>query len=106
MCRYVWSDSESSDDEASGVKRNLKAMDPPSHEHIIDEEEIQQEQATIEAIPSQLEKQDKAFSQDFSDLIKIDSKTGKLNKDVVYLDLASMEKGDIFVSNGAATSVM
>lgn len=93
---YVWSDSESSDDEASGVKRNLKAMDPPSHEHIIDEEEIQQEQATMEAIPSQLEKQDKAFSQDFSDLIKIDSKTGKLNKDVVYLDLASMEKGDIF----------
>ena len=65
-----------------------------------DEVEAEQEQIGVEVIPSELEKRDKNTSEDFSELIKIESKAGKLNKDVVYLNIASMKSGDIFVSFG------
>ena len=65
-----------------------------------DEVEAEQEQIGVEVIPSELEKRDKKTSEDFSELIKIESKAGKLNKDVVYLNIASMKSGDIFVSFG------
>ena len=65
-----------------------------------DEDETEHAQIGVEVIPSELEKRDKNIFEDFSELIKIDSKAGKLNKDVVYLNIASMKTGDIFVSTG------
>ena len=119
ICRNVWSESEyeSSDDEATGAEKILEVMDLPYKDqphakgdssYIVneededdeDEEETEQTQTEVEVIPSELEKRDKNISEDFSELIKIESKAGKLNKDVVYLNIASMKSGDIFVSTG------
>ena len=115
MCRELDSESTSYD-ELPVSEKTLQATNSPSEyqklvkgkcdnitkekTNIIDEKEIQQEQAKMEVIPSELEKRDQAESVDFSELIQTDSKTGKLHKDVVYLNIASMESGDIFVSNG------
>lgn len=66
--------------------------------NVIHEKGIRQEQAKMETTPTELEKRDHAESVDFSELLQTDSKTGKLNKDVVYLNIASLERGDIFVS--------
>ena len=73
--------------------------------NVIHEKGIRQEQAKMETTPTELEKRDQAESVDFSELLQTDSKTGKLNKDVVYLNIASMERGDIFVSNGITGTV-
>lgn len=64
-----------------------------------DKDFTEQERSVVEAIPVELEKRDKNIFEDFSELIKTETKTGKLNKDVVYLNIASMKSGDIFVSN-------
>ena len=47
--------------------------------------------------PAELERKDKP-TDNFSELLKMDAKAGKLNKDVVYLDVACMKAGDVFVS--------
>ena len=116
--RNVLSESEyeSSDDERTGAEKILEAMDLPYKDqphakgdssYIVNEEdeddendEEEQKQAEAEIIPAELEKRDKNTSEDFSELIKIESQAGKLNKDVVYLNIASMKSGDIFVSTG------
>ena len=63
-----------------------------------EEEEPEDKQPEVEITPSELERRDKRASENFSELIKTESELGKLNKDVVYLNIASMKSGDIFVS--------
>lgn len=122
ISRNYWSESESefSEDEATGAEKILEAMDLPykdqphakgASSYILndvdeddeDDEETEQQPTEVEVIPAELEKRDKNISEDFSELIQIESKTGKLNKDVVYLNIASMKSGDIFVSTGKRT---
>ena len=62
------------------------------------EEETETKQPEVEIVPTELERRDKQVSENFSELIKSESETGKLNKDVVYLNIATMRSGDIFVS--------
>ena len=116
-----WDSDSTSDDELLESETALQTSNSPyeyqtlvkgkfdnianENTNVNDEKEIKQEQAKMEITPSELEKQDQAESIDFSELIQTDSKTGKLNKDVVYLNIASMESGDIFVSNGITGTV-
>ena len=121
MYRNTWSESEyeSSDDEKNGAEKILEAMDLPYKDqphakgdssYIFnedDEEEEEEEEPkqteAAEILPAELEKRDNNIFEDFSELIKIESRAGKLNKDVVYLNIASMKSGDIFVSTNSQT---
>ena len=121
MYRNTWSESEyeSSDDEKNGAEKILEAMDLPYkdqphakgdssyilNEDDEDEEEEEEPKQTeaAEILPAELEKRDNNIFEDFSELIKIESRAGKLNKDVVYLNIASMKSGDIFVSTNSQT---
>lgn len=111
-----WDSESTSDDELLESETTLQTSNSPyeyqtlvkgkydntanENTNVIDEKGIKQEQAKMETTPTELEKRDQAESVDFSELLQTDSKTGKLNKDVVYLNIASLERGDIFVSNG------
>ena len=106
------SDSESDlEDDVTGPEKILEVMelsykDEPhakgdisyvlNEEHEEDEEE--EEQPKVETVPTELERRDKQVSENFSELMKSESETGKLNKEVVYLNIASMKSGHIFVS--------
>ena len=63
-----------------------------------EEDEEEEKQPEVEIVPTELERRDKQVSENFSELIKSESATGKLNKEVIYLNIASMKNGDIFVS--------
>ena len=63
---------------------------------VVEEEEEEVEQEEDATAPSELERRDKP-TDNFSELLKMDAKAGKLNKEVVYLDVASMKAGDVFV---------
>lgn len=114
ILRALMSDSESDlEDDVTGAEKILEVMelsykDEPhakgdisyvlnevDEEH---EEETEAKQAEVEILPTELERRDKQIPENFSELIKSKSETGKLNKDVVYLNIASMKSGDIFVS--------
>ena len=110
------SESESdSEDEVTGAEKILEAMelsykDKPHAKgdtsYIVNEEDEEDEDEDgteeklpeIKIVPTELERRDKRVSENFTELIKSESETGKLNKDVVYLNIASMKSGDIFVS--------
>ncbi|KAJ7374066.1 hypothetical protein OS493_009397 [Desmophyllum pertusum] len=112
--RATMSESESdSEDEVTGAEKILEAMelsykDEPHAKgdtsYIVNEEDEEDEDEDgteeklpeIEIVPTELERRDKRVSENFTELIKSESKTGKLNKDVVYLNIASMKSGDIF----------
>lgn len=116
-----WDSESTSDDELLESETTLQTSNSPyeyqtlvkgkydntanENTNVIDEKGIKQEQAKMETTPTELEKRDQAESVDFSELLQTDSKTGKLNKDVVYLNIASLERGDIFVSNGITGTV-
>ncbi|XP_074636906.1 uncharacterized protein LOC141895065 [Acropora palmata] len=107
-----WDSESTSDDELLESETTLQTSNSPyeyqtlvkgkydntanENTNVIDEKGIRQEQAKMETTPTELEKRDQAESVDFSELLQTDSKTGKLNKDVVYLNIASMKRGDIF----------
>ena len=117
MSESEWSDSEG---EIAGAERILEVMAVPykdaphakgDTDYIVNEEdeddkaeveaEVQQpvvQQPVVQTAPSELERRDKRASESFSELIETESKAGKLNKDVVYLNIASLKNGDIFVS--------
>ena len=112
MSESEWSDSEG---EIAGAERILEVMAVPykdaphakgDTDYIVNEEdeddkaEVQAEvqQPVVQTAPSELERRDKRASESFSELIETESKAGKLNKDVVYLNIASLKNGDIFVS--------
>jgi len=100
------------EDDVTGAKKILEVMelsykDEPHamgdisyvlNEEDEEEEETEAKQPEVEIVPTELERRDKQVSENFSELIKSESETGKLNKDVVYLNIASMKSGDIFVS--------
>ena len=71
-----------------------------------EEEEEPKQTEAAEMLPAELEKRDNNIFEDFSELIKIESRDGKLNKDVVYLNIASMKSGDIFVSTYSQTELL
>ena len=123
MYRNTWSESEyeSSDDDKNSAEKILEAMDLPYkdqphakgdssyilNEDDEDEEEEEPKQTkAAEILPAELEKRDNNIFEDFSELIKIESRAGKLNKDVVYLNIASMKSGDIFVSTYSQTEML
>ena len=112
------SDSESdSDDDVTGTEKILEVMELSYKEephakgdisYVLNEEDEEDEgeetdvkHPEVEIIPTKLERRDKQVSENFSELIKSESDTGKLNKDVVYLNIASMKRGDIFVSESS-----
>lgn len=100
------------EDDVTGAEKILEVMelsykDEPHakgdisyvlNEEDEEEEETEAKQPEVEIVPTELERRDKQVSENFSELIKSESETGKLNKDVVYLNIASMKSGDIFVS--------
>ncbi|RMX37481.1 hypothetical protein pdam_00023474 [Pocillopora damicornis] len=105
-----WSDSEG---EIAGAERILEVMAVPykdaphakgDTDYIVNEEdeddkaevEAEVQQPVVQTAPSELERRDKRASESFSELIETESKAGKLNKDVVYLNIASLKNGDIF----------
>ena len=106
------SDSESDlEDDVTGNEKILEVMelsykDEPHAKgdisYVLNEEdeehEEEEKQAEVETVPTELERRDKHVSENFSELIKSESATGKLNKEVIYLNIASMKSGDIFVS--------
>ena len=119
LIRYSTSGSESDEDDdniTEGVsgrdtrlpyKDQARTMDYKGY--IIDEDRTDEEdKGTIpagqgnevrdEIGPSELERRDKRNSENFSELMKTESQSGKLNKEVVYLNIATMKCGDIFVS--------
>ena len=116
ILRASMSDSESDlEDDVTGAEKILEVMelsykDEPHAKgdisYVLNEEDEEHEeeketdakQAEVEILPTELERRDKQVSENFSELIKSKSETGKLNKDVVYLNIASMKSGDIFVS--------
>ena len=103
-----------SEDDVAGAEKILEVMEVPYKDephakgdssyvlNEVDEEDEDEDepepQPEIENVPTELEKRDKQVSENFSELIKNESEKGKLNKDVVYLNIASMKNGDIFVS--------
>ena len=112
MSESEWSDSEG---EIGGAERILEVMAVPykdaphakgDTDYIVNEEdeddkaevEAEVQQPVVQTAPSELERRDKRASESFSELIETESKAGKLNKDVVYLNIASLKNGDIFVS--------
>ena len=112
MSESEWSDSEG---EIAGAERILEVMAVPYKDaphakgdtnYIVNEEdeddkaevEAEVQQPVVQTAPSELERRDKRASESFSELIETESKAGKLNKDVVYLNIASLKNGDIFVS--------
>lgn len=112
MSESEWSDSEG---EIAGAERILEVMAVPykdaphakgDTDYIVSEEdeddkaevEAEVQQPVVQTAPSELERRDKRASESFSELIETESKAGKLNKDVVYLNIASLKNGDIFVS--------
>ena len=112
MSESEWSDSEG---EIAGAERILEVMAVPykdaphakgDTDYIVNEEdeddkaevEAEVQQPVVQTAPSELERRDKRASESFSELIETESKAGKLNKDVVYLNIASLKNGDIFVS--------
>ena len=112
MSESEWSDSEG---EIAGAERILEVMAVPykdaphakgDTDYIVNEEdeddkaevEAEVQQPVVQTAPSELERRDKTASESFSELIETESKAGKLNKDVVYLNIASLKNGDIFVS--------
>ena len=112
MSESEWSDSEG---EIAGAERILEVMAGPykdaphakgDTDYIVNEEdeddkaevEAEVQQPVVQTAPSELERRDKRASESFSELIETESKAGKLNKDVVYLNIASLKNGDIFVS--------
>ena len=112
MAESEWSDSEG---EIAGAERILEVMAVPykdaphakgDTDYIVNEEdeddkaevEAEVQQPVVQTAPSELERRDKRASESFSELIETESKAGKLNKDVVYLNIASLKNGDIFVS--------
>ena len=112
MSESEWSDSEG---EIAGAERILEVMAVPykdaphakgDTDYIVNEEdeddkaevEAEVQQPVVQTVPSELERRDKRASESFSELIETESKAGKLNKDVVYLNIASLKNGDIFVS--------
>ena len=106
------SDSESDlEDNVTGPEKILEVMelsykDEPHAKgdisYVLNEEdeddEEEEEQPKVEIVPTELERRDKQVSENFSELMKSESETGKLNREVVYLNIASMKSGDIFVS--------
>ena len=106
------SDSESDlEDDVTGSEKILEVMelsykDEPHAKGDIsyvlngedEEDEEEEKQPEVEIVPTELERRDKQVSENFSELIKSESATGKLNKEVIYLNIASMKNGDIFVS--------
>ena len=111
MSESEWSDSG----EIAGAERILEVMAAPykdaphakgDTDYIVNEEdeddkaevEAEVQQPVVQTAPSELERRDKRASESFSELIETESKAGKLNKDVVYLNIASLKNGDIFVS--------
>lgn len=118
------SESESdSEDGVTGAEKILEVMKLPyrdephakggisyvlneEDEEDEEEEETEAKQPEVEVVPTELEKRDKQVSENFSELIKRESETGKLNKDVVYLNIASMKSGDIFVSDSTQIYVI
>ena len=118
------SDSESDlEDDVTGAEKILEVMelshkDEPhakgdisyvlneEDEEYEEEKETEAKQAEVEILPTELERRDKQVSENFSELIKSKSETGKLNKDVVYLNIASMKSGDIFVSESTEISMI
>ena len=100
------------EDDVTGAEKILEVMelsykDEPHakgdisyvlNEEDEEEEETEAKQPEVEIVPTELERRDKQVSENFSELIKSESETGKLNKDVVYLHITSMKSGDIFVS--------
>lgn len=112
MSESEWSDSEG---EIGGAERILEVMAVPykdaphakgDTDYIVNEEdeddkaevEAEVQQPVVQTAPSELERRDKRASESFSELIETESKAGKLNKDVVYLNITSLKNGDIFVS--------
>lgn len=112
MSESEWSDSEG---EIAGAERILEVMAVPykdaphakgDTDYIVNEEdeddkaevEAEVQQPVVQTAPSELERRDKRASESFSELIETESKAGKLNKDVVYLNITSLKNGDIFVS--------
>ena len=112
MSESEWSDSEG---EIAGAERILEVMAVPykdaphakgDTDYIVNEEdeddkaevEAEVQQPVVQTAPSELERRDKRASESFSELIETESKAGKLNKEVVYLNIASLKNGDIFVS--------
>ena len=112
MSESEWSDSEG---EIAGAERILEVMAVPykdaphakgDTDYIVNEEdeddkaevEAEVQQPVVQTAPSELERRDNRASESFSELIETESKAGKLNKDVVYLNIASLKNGDIFVS--------
>ena len=112
MSESEWSDSEGA---IAGAERILEVMAVPykdaphakgDTDYIVNEEdeddkaevEAEVQQPVVQTAPSELERRDKRASESFSELIETESKAGKLNKDVVYLNIASLKNGDIFVS--------
>ena len=112
MSESEWSDSEG---EIAGAERILEVMAVPykdaphakgDTDYIVNEEdeddkaevEAEVQQPVVQTAPSELERRDKRASESFSELIETESKAGKLNKDVVFLNIASLKNGDIFVS--------
>ena len=112
MSESEWSDSEG---EIAGAERILEVMAVPykdaphakgDTDYIVNEEdeddkaevEAEVQQPVVQIAPSELERRDKRASESFSELIETESKAGKLNKEVVYLNIASLKNGDIFVS--------
>ena len=112
MSESEWSDSEG---EIAGAERILEVMAVPykdaphakgDTDYIVNEEdeddkaevEAEVQQPVVQTAPSELERRDKRASESFSELIETESKAGKMNKDVVYLNIASLKNGDIFVS--------
>ena len=112
MSESEWSDSEG---EIAGAERILEVMAVPykdaphakgDTDYIVNEEdeddkaevEAEVQPPVVQTAPSELERRDKRASESFSELIETESKAGKLNKDVVYLNIASLKNGDIFVS--------
>ena len=112
MSESEWSDSEG---EIAGAERILEVIAVPykdaphakgDTDYIVNEEdeddkaevEAEVQQPVVQTAPSELERRDKRASESFSELIETESKAGKLNKDVVYLNIASLKNGDIFVS--------
>ena len=71
-----------------------------------DDDDEEESTKVVKVGPSELEKRNKTKSENFSELIKTESRTGKLNREVVYLNIATMMAGDIFVSRSKEIKVL
>ena len=89
------------EDEDDKAEVEAEVQQPVVQQPVVQQPVVQQpvvQQPVVQTAPSELERRDKRASESFSELIETESKAGKLNKDVVYLNIASLKNGDIFVS--------